>query len=151
MTIRIESPDSLLSDTVLTSCMRHLNYYIRKRVQTEVKDNITFLNHQLVSVSDPLIKEKILSLLASEVEKEMLVSQDVYKLIDSKYVYWQYKEKMLYPILFGIIAFIISTLFVVIKHALFSGQLTENDRTIMSLISESLNFLPKKKSRIKGL
>jgi hypothetical protein len=42
----------------------YLNEYIRTKVQTEAKGNVAYFDSELVNITDPLLRTKILGLLA---------------------------------------------------------------------------------------
>jgi len=96
--LSIQSKDSMFTSTLATVYLDYLNEYIRTKVQTEAKENVEYLDTQLVSIADPLLRTKILGLLASEIEKKMVVSREAFKVADPLYLHKNFKEKKLFPI-----------------------------------------------------
>jgi hypothetical protein len=83
--LSIRSKDSTFTSILATVYLDYLNEYIRTKVQTEAKENVTYLDSQLVNIADPLLRTKILGLLANEIEKKMIVSREAFKVADPKY------------------------------------------------------------------
>ncbi|MBN2035447.1 MAG: hypothetical protein JW768_01775, partial [Chitinispirillaceae bacterium] len=69
LTMEIKSPDSAFSLHLGNHYVEFLNDYIKSSVQTEARENVAYLEKQLVAISDPLLREKIQSLIANEIEK----------------------------------------------------------------------------------
>ena len=80
----------------------YLNEYIRTKVQTEAKENVAYLDSELVNIADPLLRTKILGLLASEIEKQKVVSREAFKAADPLYLHKTFKEKKLFALVFGV-------------------------------------------------
>ncbi len=118
MTLRVESGDSLFSETLLAKYLEYLNYYIQTSVRSEAKGNVVYLENQLLSISDPLLREKLQGMIALEVEKVMLVSKEAFMIIDPQYCSKQHKEKKLYPVVFSFALFFMSATFIIFLHAL---------------------------------
>jgi uncharacterized protein involved in exopolysaccharide biosynthesis len=140
--LSIQSKDSAFTSTLATTYMDYLNEYIRKKVQTEAKENVEYLDSELVSIADPLLRTKILGLLASEIEKQMVVSREAFKVQDPLYLHKTFKEKKLFPLVYGFGLFFMSCLFLVFIHALSSSDKTEEDKDLIEKIRKELKLLP---------
>ncbi len=138
MAISFKHEDSLVSYTLLTSYLEYLDAYIRENVQKDAKENRDYLENQLISVTDPLLRAKIQELIAKEVEKMMVVSKEAFKIIDNVYTGKSFKEKKLFPLVFAFGLFFITVLFVVFKHAFVSGEKTPEDRKLIENIKREL-------------
>lgn len=138
MSLRVESGDSLFSHTVLEHYLEYLNSYIQATVKTEAKDNVAYLEGQLLAVSDPLLREKLQGMIAVEMEKMMLVSKEAFKILDPPYCFKQFREKKLYPLVFAAGLFFMTALAVVFFHTLLSGQKTAEDKNYLALIKRDL-------------
>ncbi|MBN1604445.1 MAG: hypothetical protein JW915_22745 [Chitinispirillaceae bacterium] len=138
MTIKIESKDSVFSDTLLSKYLLYLNSYIKDNVQADAKENVGYLEKQLITIADPLLREKIQTLIANELEKAMLVSKEAFKIVDPPFKYVTFKQKKLYPMVFGAGLFFMTMMIVVFGHAFASGQKTEEDKELLKKIRKSL-------------
>jgi hypothetical protein len=146
MTIKIESKDSTFSDTLLSKYLQYLNDFIKASVQSDAKENVAYLDKQLLTVADPLLREKIQGLIANELEKEMLVSKEAFKIVDPPIRTYQFKQKKLFPIVFGAGFSFIVILAVMILHAFTSAQKTEEDKNlILKIKTEIFPFFRKRK------
>jgi uncharacterized protein involved in exopolysaccharide biosynthesis len=139
--LSIQSKDSAFTSTLATTYMAYLNEFIRTKVQTEAKENVAYLDSELVNIADPLLRTKILGLLASEIEKEMLVSREAFKVQDPLYVHKAFKEKKFFPIVFGFGLFFLSSLIIVFIHALNSSEKTKEDKYLIEKIRKELTML----------
>ena len=142
MNITIEHEDSLKSYKLLTSYLEYLDAFIREDVQKDAKENRDYLENQLISVTDPLLRAKIQELIAKEVEKMMVVSKEAFKIIDPVFTYKSFKEKKLFPLVFAFGLFFLTVLFLIFKHAFLSGDKTEGDRILMGDIKREIVKLP---------
>jgi LPS O-antigen subunit length determinant protein (WzzB/FepE family) len=138
MTIKIESKDSTFSDTLLSKYLQYLNSYIQDNVQSDAKENVTYLEKQLTTIADPLLREKLQGLIANELEKSMLVSKEAFRIIDPPYKYSQFKQKKLFPMVFGAGLFFMTTVLIVFSHAFASSQKTNEDRELIRMIRKNL-------------
>jgi LPS O-antigen subunit length determinant protein (WzzB/FepE family) len=138
MTIKIESKDSVFSDTLLSKYLLYLNSYIKDNVQADAKENVSYLEKQLITIADPLLREKIQTLIANELEKAMLVSKEAFRIVDPPFKYVTFKQKKLYPMVFGAGLFFMTMMIVVFGHAFASGQKTEEDKELLRMIRKSL-------------
>jgi LPS O-antigen subunit length determinant protein (WzzB/FepE family) len=140
MSISIQSKDSIFSDTLLSKYLQYLNYFIQSSVLTDAKENVTYLDKQLLTVVDPLLREKLQGMIANELEKEMLVSKEAFKVIDPPLLSKVHKEKILYPIIFSFSSSCITFLIVILLHVFSSIKKTEENRIYIEKIKESALF-----------
>jgi uncharacterized protein involved in exopolysaccharide biosynthesis len=98
LTISVKSRDSLFTSKVLEGCLEHLNKYIQTSVQKDAKDNVDFLEKQLITIADPLLREKLQGMIATEIEKAMIISKEAFKVIDRPLCVKRHKERLMYPI-----------------------------------------------------
>ncbi|NLG18029.1 MAG: hypothetical protein GX556_11920 [Fibrobacter sp.] len=138
MILSIESSDSLFSDTMLTSYLDYLNSFIQTSVQSEARENVSYLENQLITISDPLLREKLQSMIATELEKSMLVSKEAFKIVDPKYTTKNFSAARLYPLIFSFGLVSITILIVIIQYAFISGQKTEEDKELIRRIKREL-------------
>ncbi|MGA2507227.1 MAG: hypothetical protein ABSF80_07105, partial [Chitinispirillaceae bacterium] len=97
---------------------------------------------QLVKVMDPLLREKILGLIANEIEKEMVVSKEAFKVVDPVYLVKNSKAIKLYPIAFGACLFLIIAVILFILHAFSSAAKNDQDKLLLTNIKKEMhNFL----------
>lgn len=142
MNITIEHEDSLTSHKLLTSYLEYLDAFIREDVQKDAKENRDYLENQLISVTDPLLRAKIQELIAKEVEKMMVVSKEAFKIVDPVFTYKSFKEKKLFPLVFAFGLFFLTVIYIVFKHAFLSGDKTEGDKILMGDIKREIVKLP---------
>lgn len=140
MTIQFESSDSLFSDSLLGLYLIYLNDYIKKSVQTDANENVKYLETQLITASDPLLREKLQGMIANEMEKTMLVSKEAFKIVDPKLTVKSYKEKKLFPVIFSLGMIVMISLLLIIKHALVNIQKTDDDRKLIADIKKEFKF-----------
>jgi len=138
MTIKVESKDSTFSDTLLSKYLQYLNVFIQTAVLTDAKENVSYLEKQLMTVADPLLREKLQTMIASELEKEMLVSKEAFKMVDPPIRTFQFKQKKLFPLVFGVGFSFVVVLILIVLHALSSGQKTDEDKVLIKIIRDSL-------------
>ena len=141
MTVKIQSRDSAFTNNLATMYMDYLNEYIKTSVQGEAKENVAYLENQLVSIADPLLREKIQGLIANEIEKEMVVSKEAFRVVDPVYLSKAFKEKKLFPLVFSFGLFFLSCLIIVFIHAFASSDKTEEDRDLIEKIKKELPLL----------
>lgn len=134
MTLVVSSRDSALSINIAEHYLEFLNMDIKKSVQKEAKENVEYLERQLISIGDPLLREKIQALIADEIEKTMVVSKEAFKVVDPVYMQSRFGEKRLYPIVFGVGANLIVIILIVIGHAFLSVQKSEADKLLIKKI-----------------
>jgi uncharacterized protein involved in exopolysaccharide biosynthesis len=141
--LSILSKDSTFTSTVAAGYLDYLNEYIRTKVQTEAKENVAYLDSQLVNIADPLLRTKLLGLLANEIEKKMVVSREAFKVADPMYLHKNFKEKKLYPLVFGVGLFFLSCFYLVFMQAYASSEKSEEDKKIIEKIKKEMKILPK--------
>jgi hypothetical protein len=134
ISLKFRSKDSLFTLNLATMYVEYLNEYIRTEIRTTAKENVAYLDSQLVNVADPLLREKILGLIAIEIEKQMVVSKEAFKIIDPVYLYKSFKQKKLYPFAFAAILFFLSCLIVMFNHAFTSSDKSAEDRDLIEKI-----------------
>jgi uncharacterized protein involved in exopolysaccharide biosynthesis len=140
--LSIQSKDSAFTNILATTYMDYLNEYIRTKVQTEAKENVAYLDSQLVNIADPLLRTKILGLLASEIEKKMVVSREAFKVADPLYLHKSFKEKKLYTLVFGFGLFFLSCIYIVFMQAYASSEKTEEDKVMIEKIKKEIKLMP---------
>jgi LPS O-antigen subunit length determinant protein (WzzB/FepE family) len=143
MTIKIQSKDSTFTINLANKYVSFLNDYIKLNVQRDAKENVEYLEKQLNGIADPLLREKLQTLIANEIEKEMVVSKEAFKIVDPVYMSKTFKKKKMFPLVFGVGLFFLSCLFVVFFHAFSSADKTEEDKKLLEKIKKEL-FLAKK-------
>lgn len=141
MTLEISSRDSALSQTLAEAYLAFLDDDIKSSVRNDAKENVSYLERQLVTIGDPLLREKIQTLIADEIEKTMVVSKEAFRVVDPVYLQRKFKEKKLYPMVFGAGLFFMVVVLVVMGHAFGSAKKTEEDMALLTNIRKSL-FLP---------
>mgnify|MGYP006300475671 CR=1 FL=1 len=143
MTLTVSSVDSAFSEELLSTCLTHLNNYIKTSVQTEAKDNVAYLEAQLLGISDPLLREKLQGLIANEVEKMMVVSKEAFQIVDPVFLSKKFREKKLYPLVFAFGFCFLVVLGLIFGHALTSSDKTDEDRKLIDAIRVELFSLPR--------
>jgi LPS O-antigen subunit length determinant protein (WzzB/FepE family) len=138
MTLDIKSRDSTFSINLANNYIEYLNEYIKSNVQTDARENVSYLEKQLVAISDPLLREKIQGLIANEIEKEMVVSKEAFRIVDPVYLTKTFKEKKLYPLVFGFGLFFMICLVLVFGQAFSSAEKTEEDKLLINKIKKEL-------------
>ncbi len=133
MTIVVNSKDSTFADTLLIKCLQYLNIYIKDMVLREARENVSYLDKQLEIVADPLLREKLQGLIANEMEKEMLVSKEAFRVVDPPLRVIEYKNKKMLPLVFSFCFLFLTVLIVIIGHALVS-QRSREDRELIQKI-----------------
>jgi hypothetical protein len=145
MTMEIESSDSAFSDTLLSSMVSYLNVYLKNMIESEANENIAYLEDKLRGIADPLLREKIQGMIASEYEKAMVVSKEAFTVLDPVFVSTSFREKKLYPLVFGFGFFFMAVLVVVFVHAFGSSDKTPEDQKLIQGIRKELFRLPFRK------
>jgi uncharacterized protein involved in exopolysaccharide biosynthesis len=143
MTIKIQSKDSTFTINLANNYVTFLNDYIKTNVKSDARENVEYLDKQLNGIADPLLREKIQALIANEIEKQMVVSKEAFRVVDPVYMTKNVKEKKLFPLVFGFGLFFLSCLFIVFTHAFSSADKTEEDKILLEKIKKEL-FLAKK-------
>ncbi len=145
MTIELHSRDSALSINLAKMYVTFLDEDIKSTVRNDAKENVAFLEKQLITIADPLLREKIQGLIADEIEKTMLVSKEAFKVVDPVYLSKSFKEKKLYPMVLGAGLFFLTVLIVIFIHAFSSSDKTEEDLQLIEKIKKEI--LPGGKKR----
>ena len=140
MVISVKSKDSTFTDTLISKYLDYLNYYIKTTVQAEAKENVSYLDNQLISIADPLLREKLQNMIASEMEKAMIVSKEAYKLIDPALRNRIFKIKKVYPLVFGFGLSIITILAILFGYILSTGEKTDEDKMYLLAIRKSIGL-----------
>jgi len=137
--LQVKSSDSLFSYRTLSITIEHLNHYIQNAVQTDAKDNVAYLERQLISIPDPLLREKLQEKIAAEIEKAMIVSKEAFKVLDRPFCYRIHKEKKLYPIAGAFAMFFVSSALLIFGHYIFGAGNTDSDsRKWVNMIRKEL-------------
>jgi len=140
MIIKIKSADSLLSDTILSALLAYLDTYIKTTVQQEAKGNKDYLENQLISITDPLLRGKIQELIAAELEHMMVVSKEAFKVIDPELTTKNFREKKLYPTLLAFLSFFSVLLFSFFCHAFSSGNRSAENKMLLNKIRSNISI-----------
>jgi uncharacterized protein involved in exopolysaccharide biosynthesis len=143
MTLKIQSKDSAFTIDCANNYISYLNDYIKLNVQADAKENVFYLEKQLNSIADPLLREKIQSLIASEIEKQMVVSKEAFRIVDPAYLLKTFREKRLYPLVFGFGLFFLALIIIMLKQAISSINKTEEDNRWMVKIKKELLLFKK--------
>jgi hypothetical protein len=138
MTIKIESKDSVFSDTLLSKYIVHLNEYIKNSVQNDANENVAYLNSRLETTGDPLLREKLQGMIANELEKAMLVSKEAFRIIDPPIRSYNFKAKKTYPVILGMVFSFLVTVLIIIVNAIASALKTSEDKILIAKIKRSL-------------
>jgi LPS O-antigen subunit length determinant protein (WzzB/FepE family) len=140
MTIKIALRDSTFSESLATMYADYLNEYIKTNVQNDARGNVTYLEKQIVGIPDPLLREKIQGLIANEIEKQMVVSKEAFRIVDPVYRYKSFKEKKLYPLVFGFGMFFLTCMVFIFIQAISSSEKSDEDRELLERIKHDLFF-----------
>ena len=138
LVLKIQSKDSSFTINLATMYVDYLSDYIKTKVQTEAKENVAYLDTQLVGIVDPLLRGKVLGLIANEIEKEMVVSREAFKVIDPVYLHARFKEILLFPFVFGLGMFLITCFITVFIHSFSSAGKTKEDAFFIEQIKKEL-------------
>jgi uncharacterized protein involved in exopolysaccharide biosynthesis len=138
MTLDIKSRDSTFSFNLANNYIEYLNEFIKSNVQSDARENVSYLEKQLNGISDPLLREKIQGLIANEIEKEMVVSKEAFRIVDPVYLSKTFKEKKLYPMVFCFGLFFMVCLIVVFIQAFSSADKTEEDKQLLEKIKREM-------------
>ena len=139
LTVSVKSRDSTFSYKVLSDCIEHLDYYIKRDVQNDAQSNVNYLEEQLFTIADPLLREKIQGMIASEIEKAMVVSREAFKVVDKPFCQVGFKEKKLYPMAGALGMFVLLSAIVIFFHQIFgSGNTNPESKRWVDMIREQL-------------
>ncbi len=81
--IQISFYDSTLAYQIMQDYLAALSDRIRGKLEDESKTNRDFLEKQLSQTMDPVLQEKIQTLMVIQLENSMLVTADAYELLES--------------------------------------------------------------------
>jgi len=140
MTISVQTRDSLFSYTLMSACVEYLNEYVRENIQKDAGGNVAYLDSTLVRVADPLLREKVQSLIAAEIEKMMVVSKEAFQVVDPVATGRNYRHRKLYPLAIGFGVFMLSALWVVFAHAVAGAEKLPEDRQYLEGIKRELRW-----------
>lgn len=138
MTIMVNSKDSTFADTLLSKCLQYLNIYIKDMVLREARENVSYLDKQLEIVADPLLREKLQGLIANEIEKEMLVSKEAFRVVDPQLRTKEYSIKKILPIIFFMAGGFIALLVVILSYSISNAGKLPKDRYYLKMIKKKL-------------
>lgn len=133
MTIMVNSKDSIFADTLLSKSLQYLNVYIKDMVLREARENVSYLDKQLEIVADPLLREKLQGLIANEIEKEMLVSKEAFRVVDPQLRTVEYKDKKMLSVVFSCCFLFLTVLIIVVGHTLASQRSREDEELIQKI------------------
>lgn len=138
MKLEVRTKDSTLSLSLAQKYVSFLDEDIKTSVRNDAKENVDFLEKQLLAISDPLLREKLQGLIADEIEKTMVVSKEAFRVVDPVFLSRTFKEKKLYPLVFGAGVFFLLVVLIVFLHAFSSSEKTEEDRRLMERIQREI-------------
>ncbi len=138
MLISISSKDSTLSYTLAEKYVSFLNEYIKGKVHSDAQENVAYLDKQLTGIADPLLREKIQALISSEIEKQMMVSKEAFRIVDPLFLSKVFKEKKIYPPLFGCSLFFLVCIFFIAQQAFTSSEKTQKDTILLNEIKREI-------------
>jgi hypothetical protein len=139
LSVSVKSRDSTFSYTVLSYCIEHLDYYIKRDVQNDAKSNVDYLESQLFTIADPLLREKIQGMIASEIEKAMIVSREAFKVVDKPFCQVGFKEKKIYPLIGALGMFLLVSALVIFLHQIFgAGNTNPESKRWVDMIKSQL-------------
>jgi hypothetical protein len=138
MAISVSTRDSTLSHVLMISYTEYLNKYLKETIQENAQSNVAYLDSQLIRISDPLLREKVQGLIASELEKAMVVSKEAFQVVDNQYEHRIFKELKLFPLGIGAALFIIATAIVIFGHAFKASSKSAEDLDIIKRIADEL-------------
>jgi hypothetical protein len=138
LVVKIQSKDSAFTINLATMYVDYLNDYIKADIQNDARENVAYLDTQLVKVMDPLLREKILGLIANEIEKEMVVSKEAFKVVDPVYLVKNSKAKKLYPLIFGLGIFFITSFITFFIHLFASLDKAKETASLIEQIKQEL-------------
>jgi LPS O-antigen subunit length determinant protein (WzzB/FepE family) len=127
LTITVSSSDSAFTGKVIEGSLEHLNRYIQTDVQQDAKSNVDFLEQQLITIADPLLREKLQGMIAAEIEKAMLISREAFKVIDKPFIAKRHRERIMYPAAASLGMFMVSAAAVILLYYLAGGGNTSSE------------------------
>ncbi len=82
ITVQADISDSVLSKKIVDYYLEELNYKMLADVKREASINKQYLENILNNTADPILKEKIYTMVAFEIEKYMLVSSQPFEILE---------------------------------------------------------------------
>lgn len=138
MNIKVRSCDSTFSLLLARYYIQFLDEDIKTSTRNDARENVDFLEKQLITISDPLLREKLQSSIADEIEKTMVVSKEAFKIVDPVFLSQHYREIRLYPFLFGFGVFFLTIFVLILVQAFSSVRRTEEDLQLIKKIKKEL-------------
>jgi len=139
LTLSVKSGDSSFTARVIEGGLEHLNHYIQTDVQTEAKGNVDYLEQRLITIADPLLREKLQEKIALEIERAMIINREAFKVIDRPYCVRRHKEKIIYPAAAALGMFMLSSAAAIVLYYLMGGGNTNSDsRRWVGMIKKQL-------------
>ena len=83
ITLTVFSRDRQFSKEIASAYLKALNERMREDVRANASANRQYLEEQISSTADPLVREKIQQLIAMEIEKSMMVSSRSFDVLES--------------------------------------------------------------------
>jgi len=142
LTMTVSSGDSAFSHLLLDSYITHLNLFLKKKIEDDAEENIDYLQNRLSQITDPLLREKVQSLIAVEVEKMMVVSSSVFEVVDPIFMYVSFRQKKLYPLLLVFGFCCVAAFFILCTHIFRTEKLTEREKKSFEEIKDALLRIP---------
>lgn len=125
LTLSMVAPDSVLARDLAQWYLDALAVHIGNHVRNDSEANIRFLETRLKDVGDPLLREKIQAIIASEVERAMLASHSPFQVLRQPLVPLQRKwpKRKLVVMVAALVGFGLSCLLVIVRAAPSGGRL----------------------------
>jgi uncharacterized protein involved in exopolysaccharide biosynthesis len=74
ISIKANAGSPHLAQDLIDDCLSTFNQFLRERALKKLKANMDYLENQSTQTSDPMLREKIQTIIAGEIEKGMLMS-----------------------------------------------------------------------------
>jgi hypothetical protein len=136
MTIKIKSKDSVFTQNLSEVYLKFLNEYLKIATIKNAQENVAYLDTQLTTIIDPLLREKIQGFVASEIEKEMVVSKTAFQVVDPFFMSKKFMEIKLYPTVFGLFLFFLCSIIVLLIHGIKKTPKTEEDQKLIAALKK---------------
>lgn len=142
LTLTVETGDSSSADRILRTVLELLDENIRKDISIAAQKNQKNLKKRLITTTDPLLQVKLQQLIASEVEKEVMVSEEAFEIIDKVYARRDDANQKILPLL-GAVLFILTGLVLLItRHAMSSMYKNSPDKRVFEELLKQLLARP---------
>lgn len=138
MVISVEYEDSTVAYNILSIYLKYLDSFVKVNAQKDAEENSAYLENQLLSVSDPLLRAKIQELIAKEVEKMMIVSKEAFRIVDEPMAFRTFKSKKIYPLLVSVLLFLFTIVLVLLKYAYLQMSLNSEDDELLNNIKKEM-------------